>query len=199
MSLWIKSAVGVATVGMLVLGGCALKTKIKEAAAPELKCDPSNIKVRDVDRIQSMQLKRDIAGAPPQAIAEGCGDRILLVELCAPGARAGSDACSWVPTNKLKYDAIIRRSSFDLSCEPGLIKVQYLDAQTVGVNACASQVTYIWSCPHDPDLYSAKCTWIMNNETLRRAAPVPPAAPAQQPAEAPPPEQPPIPPGDVNM
>ncbi|HMR11683.1 MAG TPA: hypothetical protein PKA88_38140, partial [Polyangiaceae bacterium] len=72
----------------------------------------------------------------------------------------------------------------------------------VGVNACASQGTYIWSCPHDPDLYSAKCSCIMNNETLRRAAPVPPAAPAapaQQPAEAPPPEQPPIPPGDVNM
>ncbi|MEZ4222929.1 MAG: hypothetical protein R3B13_18445 [Polyangiaceae bacterium] len=186
--------------------GCGIRARVSEAAAPVLNCDPKEIQVGDVDRYEITRLKRSVAGAPRQAVAQGCGTHALMVESCPSGARSGSDACSWLPVRKLKYDAIVRRAAFDLSCEPGLLNVQYLDPVTVGVSGCTSQVTYIWTCPHDPDLYSAKCTWVMNNETLHRAAAPPaPAAPPAAPAAPPPsppaetPPEPTPPPSDVNM
>ena len=135
---------------------------------------------------EALSEQRRRVGAPPQAYAVGCGKRVLMVEMCPPGTSPGARSCTWTQAHKLKREALIRRASFDLSCDRNLVRTQPLDARTVGVSACESQVTYVWSCPHNPAIYSGKCTWLMNNESLRRP---PPPAPAftTSPQKIPPP------------
>ena len=134
-------------------------------------------------------MHADIARLPNHRIATGCGKEVIYVERCPSGVAQNSSKCSWFSSSALSADALKRRASYDLQCGPAQLQLTWLDQLSTGVAGCGRRATYVSRCPHDHDVWSEQCTWVLNTDSTREGAlgPPPPGVPPGTAAPQPPP------------
>lgn len=185
---------GVFLLAALLACGATQSQNPKTAASSVLACPEKQINISDPDDDFGFAAMHARTGAPKIVRADGCGRAEAFVESCKRTADDGKE-CHWVSATVLRNNALKKRASFDLACASGLLEITELDATSSGVTGCGRRVTYVWTCPHNPVLWSSKCSWIMNNETK-----LPGPKPAGEPPETPksPPSAPPtdVPPAE---
>ncbi len=115
-----KLVASVLIAGLTSLVACRVEREARDAAAEQLGCARNEISVTE-----ALSEQRRRVGAPPQAYAVGCGKRVLMVEMCPPGTSPGASSCTWTQAHKLKREALIRRASFDLSCDHNLVRTAH--------------------------------------------------------------------------
>ena len=154
-------------------------------AARDFKCPEEQIELSEPSRDQERLLR--VVGAPTHFYARGCGKRLAYARMCKSYDQGD---CDWYSVKKLRHDQLLSRVSFDLGCQPNQLTITAIDTGTVGVSGCEHRATYVWNCPHSPELFSSSCNWIMNNESRSSLAPKVPSSVLAPPAEMPPPTRP---------
>ena len=153
------------------LGGCGggflREGDLQAVASRELQCPRSEVEVNDLKADQERLVK--IAGGPNQAYVRGCGKRLAFAYMC----HADGSGCDWYSVKKLRLEPLLSRVSFDAKCSKENIVTAQIAPNTIGVEACGQRLTYLWDCPHNQDLFSPACTWVLNNGS-RHAASVAP-------------------------
>lgn len=61
-------------------------------------------------------------------------------------------------------DQLVRRASFDLDCQPAMLRYQEIDRRTRGVIGCGKHATYVESCDGPRDNAMTSCTWVLNGQ-----------------------------------
>jgi hypothetical protein len=177
---------------LLVTASCGAKSTqaIRPRAAAELQCAESEIKVARARQTRIQAIEADLDRIPAHRLVSGCGRTMLFLEDCPDGYGSGSKSCNWLPVERIRNESLLRRASFDLGCDPRALRLTPLDPRTTGVTGCGHQVTYVLNCPHNPELWSHQCAWLLNTDSVAQApAPVAPApvAPVAPPVQAAPP------------
>ena len=160
-----------AFLGLVMLAGCSAHARVGDnlaaTAAKGLACSEAEIKLDDPSKQQRVLL--DLAGAPTQAYARGCGKRLVFAHMC----KADGSACDWYSVKELRLEPLLERAAFDMHCPKDKLTAQQLAPSTLGVTGCEQQGTYVWSCPHNQDFFSPACNWVLNNsnQPARSASP----------------------------
>lgn len=154
-------------VGFLTLSGlaCAGRNEplILKAASRQLSCPESKIKLDNTRSGGAMKLKYKLAGADdPQYLARGCGKQDTYVRFCSDD---DSSTCKWRSVDAIQSKELRERAAFDLDCDAGSLEFVKLDDRSRGVKGCGYRMTYVWNCPHDPAIYTTKCSWILNSSS----------------------------------
>jgi hypothetical protein len=162
-----KGAGGLLALGLL--GACnryaVMEGDLKAAAARDLACNADDIELEDTTQRQRQLL--ELAGAPTQAYARGCGKRLVYARMC----KADGSACDWYSVKQLRLEPLLERAAFEMHCSKEKLTTHQLAPSTVGVSGCEQQGTYVWNCPHNQDFFSPACNWVLNNSSARTAVP----------------------------
>lgn len=132
---------------------------VKGAASRELDCPEDSVTITDLDPAQTRLV--ELAGGPTQAYARGCGAHLVLAHMC----QQGGAKCDWYAVKKLRIETLLERVAFDAKCPKNEIGTKQVGPNVVGVEACGQQATYLWSCPHNEDLFSRSCHWVLNTDS----------------------------------
>lgn len=160
-----KRLVWIAVLGLL---GCGrhvpmtvgrLEGDLPAMAARDLACSPDDINIDPIEGNQKRLL--EMAGGPQHAYARGCGKRLAYAHMC----HADGSSCDWYAVKKLRLDPLLQRVSFEAKCPKSQVQTTQVAPNTIGVDACGSRMTYLWSCPHNQDFFSPACTWVLNSES----------------------------------
>lgn len=152
--------------------GCAggfsrVEGDLQGAASRELQCPRDDMEMYDLKADQERLVK--LAGGPTQAYVRGCGRRLAFARMC----HADGSGCDWYSVKKLRLEPLLSRASFDAKCSKDGIVTTQIAPNTIGVEACGHRLTYLWNCPHNQDLFSPACSWVLNNESRPVASPTP--------------------------
>jgi len=137
----------------------ALEGDLVGAASRELQCPRDDIDTNELAPGQARLVQ--LAGGPTQAYARGCGKRLAFAHMC----HADGSGCDWYSVKKLRIEPLLNRVAFEAKCTKDRIATTQIASSTIGVDACGLRMTYVWSCPHNQELLSPACSWVLNSDS----------------------------------